>query len=261
MPVLPVSELLDLSGRVALVTGAGRGIGAAIAHRFAEAGAAVAVHYRTSAAGARTVVAGIERSGGTAVAIQADVTESAAVEALMTKVLEELGSLDVLVNNAGIYPQHGLLEMSAEEWDTVVDANLRSVHLCTQRAARRMVEQGEGGAIVNIGSVEAEVPSRGHSHYNAAKAGVLMHTRSAALELGRYGIRVNAVSPGLVWTEGIEEAWPEGVESWVKSAPLGRMGQPEEVADACLFLASRAAAWISGANLPVDGAMLARSLF
>jgi NAD(P)-dependent dehydrogenase (short-subunit alcohol dehydrogenase family) len=143
----------------------------------------------------------------------------------------------------------------------VVDASLKSVFLCTQAAARLMVERGIQGAIVNIASIEAESPEPDHSHYDAAKAGVLMHTRSAAFELAPHGIRVNAVSPGLIWQPGIEESWPEGVARWQAAAPLQRMGFSEDVADACLFLASPAARWITGVNLRVDGGVMVRPGF
>ena len=257
----PVADLLDLSGQSALVTGAGRGIGAAIAARFAEAGAAVAVHYRSSSSGAEELVASIEARGGTAVTVSADLTRGNEVDALMAKVVARLGRLDILVNNAGVYPLSPLIEMSEDEWDSVIDANLKSVFLCTRSEARAMIERGKGGAIVNIASVEGELPAPMHSHYTSAKAGTLMHTRSAALELGPHGIRVNAVSPGLIWRPGLEEDWPEGVERWRQTAPLGRVGRPREVADACLFLASPASAWITGAALPVDGGILARAVF
>ena len=257
----PVAELLDLSGRVALVTGAGRGIGAAIAERFAEAGASVVVHYRTSAEGAEAVVEEIRRRGGTAEAMAADLTDATETEMLLAQVVARFERLDVLVNNAGIYPVSKLTDMAEAEWDAVIDANLKSVHLCTQAVAKLFLEQGGGGSIVNIGSVEGEAPAPLHSHYTSAKAGVLMHTRAAALELGPSGVRVNAVSPGLIHAPGIEEAWPEGVERWLAAVPLGRMGQPVEVADACLFLASSAARWITGANLVVDGGILARGVF
>jgi NAD(P)-dependent dehydrogenase (short-subunit alcohol dehydrogenase family) len=256
-----VEKLLDLSGKVAVVTGAGRGIGAVIARRLAEAGAVVAVHFRTSDEGAREVVAGIAASGGRAAAVGADLTDAGSVEQMFGEVVDSLGRLDVLVNNAGIYPLSPLTEMAESEWDAVINTNLKSVHLCTQRAARVMIEQGEGGAIVNIASVEGEVPAPMHSHYTSAKAGALMHTRSAALELGPHAIRVNAVSPGLIWRPGLEEDWPEGVERWVKTAPLGRLGRPEDVADACLFLVSPGSRWISGATLAVDGGVLARPVF
>ncbi|MGH7556609.1 MAG: SDR family NAD(P)-dependent oxidoreductase [Gemmatimonadota bacterium] len=255
----PVAELLTLGGRVALVTGSGSGHGRGIACRFAEAGAAVVVHYRTSEGGAREVVEAIETAGGRGHALQADLTRGEEVEGLFAAVGEVFGHVDVLVNNAGSYPLASLVDMTEGEWEAVVDANLKSVHLCTQAAARRMED---GGAIVNVASVEALQPMPKHAHYAAAKAGILMHTRAAALELGPRGIRVNAVSPGLIEREGIEEAWPEGVEGWLRIVPLGRMGTPQDVADACLFLASDAARWITGANLVVDGGgVVARRAF
>jgi len=257
----PVARLLDLSGRVVLVTGAGGGLGAAVAARLAEAGAAVAVHYRSSAAGARAVVERVVAAGGRAVALAADLTVAAEVERLTGEAGAALGGLDVLVNNAGSYPVAPLLEMAEGEWDSVVDANLKSVHLCTAAAARRMAQGGAGGAIVNVASVEGVTPAPLHAHYTSAKAGVLMHTRAAAQELGPLGIRVNAVSPGLIWKPGIEEAWPEGVGRWLDAAPLARLGHPVEVADAVLFLASDAARWITGAALAVDGGVLARAVF
>lgn len=259
MTAPPVERLLDLSGSVALVTGSGSGHGRGIARRFAEAGASVIVHYRSSADGAGEVVAAIEALGGRAVALRADLTAGEEVDRLVDAGIEALGKLDILINNAGAYPLAALLEMTEDEWRAVLDANLKSVHLCTQAAARRM---DEGGAIVNVASVEALQPMPMHAHYAAAKAGVLMHTRAAALELGPRRIRVNAVSPGLIGRPGIEEAWPQGVEGWLREVPLGRMGAAEDVADACLFLASQAARWITGANLVVDGGgVIARRAF
>lgn len=251
---------MDIHGKRVLVTGAGSGLGGGIALRFAEAGADVAVHYRASKAGASALVAKIEGQKRKAVALQADVTRAADVAALVEKTVKELGGLDVLINNAGSYPVSPLLEMSEAEWNAVIADNLSSVHLCTQAAARHMMKSG-GGAIVNVASVEAEMPASGHSHYNAAKAGVVMYTRTAARELGRHGIRVNAVSPGLIWREGIEQAWPEGVQAYLRAAPLPRLGRPEDVADACLFLASAAASWITGANLVVDGGIMTNRSF
>ena len=250
----------DLNGKRVLVTGAGSGIGAGIALRFAEAGAEVAVNYRSNQAGAAALVAKIEKRMRKAVAIHADVTHAAEVTQLIEKTVKELGGLDVLVNNAGSYPVTPLLEMREAEWNNVIADNLTSVHLCTQSAARYMTKNS-GGAIVNLASIEAEMSMSGHSHYNAAKAGVVMHTRTAARELGRHGIRVNAVSPGLIWREGIEQAWPEGVQAYLRAAPLARLGKAEDVADACLFLASDAASWITGANLLVDGGILTNRSF
>jgi len=256
-----VQELLNFTGKVVVVTGAGSGVGRGIAQRFAEAGADVVVHYRRSEQGARDVVAQIADMGRRAVALQSDLHTMAGAEELMVDAEQVFGGIDVIVNNVGAYPLHPLLEMTEEEWDAVVDANLRSVFACTQAAARHMIARDLGGAIVNIASIEAENPAPFHSHYNAAKAGVVMFTRSAALELGPHGIRVNTVSPGLIWREGIEDQWPEGVQRWQAAAPLTRLGRPEDVADACLFLASLAARWITGANLVVDGGVMTHQVF
>jgi NAD(P)-dependent dehydrogenase (short-subunit alcohol dehydrogenase family) len=258
---IPVNQLFDFRGQVVLVTGAGRGLGSAIARRFAQAGARLAVHYHHSRDAAYALVDELAEAGTDTAAFPADLSQAEAVTELFAQAHARFGRLDALVNNAGTYPVTPLLETTPEAWDEVMSANLRSVFLCTQAAARRMAEDGRGGAVINIASLEALQPSVGHSHYDAAKAGVVMLTRSAALELGGLGIRVNAVSPGLIWREGIARDWPQGVAAWQAGAPLGRLGQPEEVADACLFLASAAARWISGANLVVDGGMTARSLF
>jgi NAD(P)-dependent dehydrogenase (short-subunit alcohol dehydrogenase family) len=256
-----VASLLDFRGKVALVTGAGGGLGHGIAARFAEAGAAVVVHYRHRADEAAALVLKIASGGGRAIAAAGDLVREEDVARVMARTVEAFGRLDVLVNNAGTYPMAGILDMTAAEWDEVLASNLRTTFLCTQGAARQMASQPEGGAIVNITSIEAESPAPGHSHYNAAKAGVLMHTRAAAQELARHGIRVNAVAPGLISREGIEEAWPDGVARWKRTAPLVRLGTAEDVADACLFLASPGARWITGASLTVDGGVTTRSAF
>jgi 3-oxoacyl-[acyl-carrier protein] reductase len=252
---------LDFTGRVVLVTGAGSGIGSGIARRFGEAGATVAVHYHRSEAGAREIAGKIEQRGGRALVFAADLTRRGPVEDLVGAVVRQLGGVDVLVNNAGIYPLSPLLEMPDEEWDAVVDANLRATFLCTQVVARHMRDTSRRGAIVDIASIEAHHPAPSHSHYDAAKAAVVMHARSAAQELGAHGIRVNVVSPGLIWREGLDQAWPDGVARYLAAAPLGRLGRFEDVADACLFLASPLANWITGAELVVDGGVMSRSIF
>ncbi|HXZ78317.1 MAG TPA: 3-oxoacyl-ACP reductase family protein [Terriglobales bacterium] len=256
MPASQPSQLLDFRGKAAVVTGAGKGIGAAIALRFAQAGAKLVVSYRSSEAGAGAVRNQVRSFGGEAVIVRGNVTQEDDVNLLVEETLRAYGQIDVWINNAGSYPASGILEMRPQEWHSVIADNLTAVHLCTRAAARQMQGQGTGGAIVNIASIEAENPAPGHSHYNAAKAGVLMYTRTAAQELGKYNIRVNAVSPGLIWREGLEKAWPEGVEAYLQAVPMGRLGQPEDVADCCLFLASPAARWITGANLVVDGGVL-----
>jgi NAD(P)-dependent dehydrogenase (short-subunit alcohol dehydrogenase family) len=261
MDIPPPGQLLDFRGKVVVVTGGASGIGAGIAKRFAEAGADVVVNFRTNESGACEVVKTIEGCGGGAIAVQADVSQAAGASTVVEQAVATFGGLDVLINNAGTYPVAALLEMSEPEWDQVIANNLRSLHLCTQAAARKMIAQGRPGAIVNIASIEAENPAPGHSHYAAAKAAVVMYTRSAAVELGGQGIRVNCVSPGLIWRQGLDRDWPEGVNGYVRAAPLRRLGRPEDVADVCLFLASPAARWITGANLVVDGGVLCHRVY
>jgi NAD(P)-dependent dehydrogenase (short-subunit alcohol dehydrogenase family) len=251
----------ELSEKVALVTGSSRGIGVAIARRFAGAGASVVVHYRESAGAANDLVREIESAGGRAFAVVGDVRSSDDVDCIFAEAASALGEVDVLVNNAGSYPLDSLVDARADEWRAVIETNLVGVHLASQALARRLIAREAPGAIVNVASIEGLRPAQLHSHYNAAKSGVLGYTRSAALELGRHGIRVNAVSPGLIHREGIEEAWPEGVSSFLARAPLGRLGRPEDVAEACLFLASDRASFITGANLVVDGGVLVATAF
>jgi NAD(P)-dependent dehydrogenase (short-subunit alcohol dehydrogenase family) len=244
-----IDRLLDLSGSTALVTGASGNIGDGIARRLAEAGASVVAHYFRNEAAARQLA---DDTG--AALTQADLADEAAVDAMFAAV-----DPDLVVNNAAAQPVAMLSELSADDWRGMMSANLDSAFFVTQRAARRWQERGTPGAIVNIASIEGSDPSSGHGHYATSKAGLLMLTRAAALEFGATGIRVNAVSPGLIDRDGLAEDWPDGVARWQARAPLGRMGSPNDVADAVLFLLSPAARWISGANLIVDGGMSAQS--
>jgi NAD(P)-dependent dehydrogenase (short-subunit alcohol dehydrogenase family) len=257
----PVTALLDLRGRTALVTGAGSGIGSGIALRLAEAGARVIVHYQASEQGAQRIASAIRARGGATLTSHADLTNAAAVQRLLDEARAADMLPDLVVNNAGRYPLGTILDMSPADWQAVVDANLTSVHLVTQAVAARLRDAGQPGAIVNIASIEASNVAPAHSHYSAAKAGVVMYTRAAARELGPLGIRVNAVSPGLVWRPGLDEAWPDGVTRYLAAAALGRLGAFEDVADACLFLLSPAARWITGAELVVDGGVLTNRAF
>jgi 3-oxoacyl-[acyl-carrier protein] reductase len=224
--------VIDLGGRVVLVTGAGGTIGAGIAARFADAGAVVVRHLGRADGDLRTDAARI-------------VDEAAARH----------GRLDAVVNNAGVQPVEPLPDMTTEQWRSVVDTNLTGPFAVTQAAVRHL---GHGGSITHIASIEGSHPAPGHAHYAASKAALIMHARAAALEYGPRGIRVNTVSPGLVARPGIEEQWPEGVARWQAAAPLGRMGTPEDIGNACVFLASDLASWITGHDLVVDGGVTAR---
>jgi NAD(P)-dependent dehydrogenase (short-subunit alcohol dehydrogenase family) len=254
-------ELLDFSGKAVIVTGASVGIGAGIARRFAQAGADVVLTYRTHRAEAEAVCDEIAALAVKAHLVQADLTVASQVKRMMDEALATFGKVGAIINNAGNYPRALILDMTEEQWDNVVDTNLKSVFLCTQAAARHMVERGEGGAIVNVASIESFNPASEHSHYVAAKAGVVMFTQTAALELGQHGIRVNAVAPGLINAPVLPTAWPEGLARWLKRAPLKRVGEPEDVGDACLFLASDAARWITGATLLVDGGVMTNQIY
>lgn len=237
---------------VILVTGAGRGIGLGIGVAFAKAGANVILNYNHNRQVAEEAVKRILDTGGKAMACQADVSVQEDVDRLMDTVINIFGKLDVLINNAGTYPTAPLLSLRVEDWDAVLNSNLRSAFLCTQTAAQKMKLQNHG-VIINIASIEGSFPAVNHAHYNTAKAGLIHFTKSAARELGCFNIRVNAISPGLIDRPGLEQDWPEGVNRWRSSNPLGSLGTPEDIANACLFLASPAAKWITGINLVVDG--------
>ena len=245
----PVQSLLDLDGRVALVTGASGNIGAAIARRLHEAGALVVVHGHNRPDAAEELAAEL---GDRAIATGGDVEHEAA--GLCRTAVAAFDRLDVVVNNAGIQPIAPLPSIDTEAAAEMLRVNVGGVIAMTREAAALM--RDHGGAIVNISSIEGLQPAFNHSHYAASKAAVLMHTRAAALELGPAGVRVNSISPGLIDVDGLDEAWPEGVARWQAAAPLGRLGQAADVADAALFLASDAARWITGANLVVDGGVL-----
>jgi NAD(P)-dependent dehydrogenase (short-subunit alcohol dehydrogenase family) len=242
--------LPDLTGFAVLVTGASGNLGAGIARRFAVAGASVALHYHRGTAAAGALAAELASGGTRAVALAADLTDPDACARLVDAAASELGGLTTLINNAGVQPVTPLADLSPADWQRVLDGNLTGVFTCTQAAAAVMEC---GGTITHIASIEGSQPAFGHSHYSAAKAAVIMHARAAALEYGPRGIRVNTVSPGLIARDGLEQDWPDGVARWHASAPLGRLGTPSDVGDACVFLASPLARWITGHDLVVDG--------
>lgn len=244
-----------LEGKVALVTGGGRGIGRAIALALADAGADVAVAVSRDVAAAESVAEEIRAKGRRALARQTDVSSMVDTEELVSAVVSELGRIDILVNNAGITRDGLIMRMSEEDWDAVLDVNLKGTFNCTKAAVKRMVRQ-RSGRIVNVTSIMGITGNGGQANYAASKAGIIGLTKSTAKEVGSRGITCNAIAPGWIQTQ-MTEHLPEAVsEQVLKQVSLGRLGQPEDIAGVTVFLCSEAASYMTGQVLVVDGGLI-----
>lgn len=246
---------MQLTGKTAIVTGGSRGIGRAAALTLAEAGADVAVIYAGNTAAAEETVRLIEEKGRKGLAIQCDVADEAAVTAMVKDVKKELGRIDILVNNAGITRDGLLMIMKEADWQAVLDNNLTGAFHCTKAVTRLMMKQ-RSGSIINITSVVGETGNAGQANYAAAKAGLIGFTKSVAKELASRNIRCNAIAPGCIETDMTAVLGEDTVDAMIKTIPMGRVAQPEEVAKAVLFLASDDASYITGQTLNVDGGMV-----
>ena len=254
MPELPLIH------KCALVTGASKGVGKGIALELARQGADVAVNYNTDAAGAEAAAAEIRALGRRAFTVQADVSSKPQVDAMFDRVLAGFGRLDILVNNAGIQTWKPLLELAEEEWNRVLDVNLKGCFLCTQRAARAMKDSG-GGVIVNIGSGCNKWPFPNLVNYTASKGGIEQFTKVAAVELGPYRIRVNCVAPGAIEIERTRQEAGDYAGTWSRLTPLRRIGLPSDVGAAVAFLCEDRAEFITGQTLWVDGGLFTRPVW
>jgi 3-oxoacyl-[acyl-carrier protein] reductase len=246
--------LMDFEGKVAVVTGSSRGIGRAIALRLAESGARVVVNYHGSEAAAREVVEQIEALGSQAIACQADVSQVAEAEALMGAAKDAFGRIDILVNNAGTTRDTLLMRMTEEDWDLVVDTNLKGTFNCIKAVSRQMMRQ-RYGRIVNITSVAGISGNAGQANYASAKAGIIGLTKTVAKELGSRGITCNAVAPGFVPTDLTASLPQDLIDQAIERTPLGRIGSVDDMAEATAFLASDKASFITGQVLAVDGGL------
>jgi 3-oxoacyl-[acyl-carrier protein] reductase len=247
--------MIDLSGKVAVVTGASRGIGSGIAERLAAQGACVVVNYRTSAQGAEATVERIRQAGGEAAAIQADVSQSDEAQGLIKQTIATWGGLDILVNNAGTTRDMVIMMLKEDDWDTVIRTNLTSTFYCSKAAVRHMMRK-RSGRIVNIASVVGLAGQAGQTNYAASKAGIIGFTKSLAKEVGSRGITVNAIAPGFVPTALTDVLSDEQRAQAIAMTPLGRFGTVEDVANAVVFLASDEASFITGQVLSVDGGLV-----
>ena len=247
---------VNLEGKVALVTGASRGIGAAIANRLAMAGAKVAINYNTSAEAAAAVMRSIDEAGGTAMLVDGDVSRQSDAENAVKSVVDNWGAIDILVNNAGINRDRLLLRMTPEDFDAVLDVNLRGAFLCTRYVMPHLIKKRHG-RVINMSSVVGLSGNPGQANYAAAKAGLVGFTKAVAREVASRNVTVNALAPGYITTGMVEDLSDEKRKQILDRIPMGRFGSAEEVAETVVFLSSDGAGYITGQVITIDGGLIA----
>ena len=263
-----IQQLFDLTGKTAIVTGGAMGIGKGIALRLAEAGANVMIVDIATSQEAEATLIEIKTKGGKAAYLQTDLSETKNLDAVVTNTLQQFGDIDILVNNAGIFNYTPVTHLTEELWDKTINLNLKSVAFLSKLAVNTMIEKKHGGKIINISSIDSLKPSGNLSHYDSSKGGVRMLTRAFAKEVGKHGINVNDIAPGGVNTPGVakmagatmtkeqQEAMKAQMAQFIQMLPLQRMGEPEEIGNAALFLASDASNYMTGSTVVVDGGLL-----
>ena len=247
---------IDLSGKIALVTGASRGIGAVVAARLAEAGARVGVNFHASADAATVVVDSINKAGGEAFLVGGDVSQEDKAKAVINNLVEHFGGIDILINNAGINKDQLLIRMKTEDFDSVINVNLRGAFLCTRFAMTHLIRQ-RSGRVINMSSVVGLSGNPGQANYAAAKAGLIGLTKAVAREVASRNVTVNALAPGYITTAMVDELSEATQAKILERIPMGRFGKPEDVAEAVVFLCSDGAGYITGQVLTIDGGMIA----
>ncbi len=263
-----IKKLFDLTGKVAIVTGGAMGIGKGIADRLAEAGAKIIIVDIVEQTEAEATLSEIKGNGGEARYIQADLRDIKNLDNIIDQTIKEFGDLNILVNNAGIFNYCPITELTEELWDKTIDLNLKAVAFLSKAAVHKMIEKKHGGKIINISSIDSIKPSGNLSQYDSSKGGVRMLTKAFAKEVGKYGINVNDIAPGGVSTPGVakiggtnltakqQQAMKAQMEQFINMLPLQRMGEPEEIGNAALFLASDASNYMTGSTMVIDGGLL-----